>query len=238
VLVYAVLRIRHISKHLTMLRPGFGLSADGSALDAPCLLNHSSVAVEVRPKATASKAACRDGGSDFPRFSARRSIPAQAVELKKNRCGIEPVSSTCDNEHTLASLGHSEILGVEDSPRHCSLGSKHATNVCPLAPWWDERIILAGKPSKETPEGVVLSAEDAGDVLPEDDAGGLSSSESNRVNCIGDLAECQRQVPPRIVKGPAQAGYAECLTGCAAAEQIGRLHLAAADPIWQRGHVA
>jgi hypothetical protein len=53
VLVYAVLRIRHISKHLTMLRPGFGLSADGSALDAPCLLNHSSVAVKVGPEATA-----------------------------------------------------------------------------------------------------------------------------------------------------------------------------------------
>jgi hypothetical protein len=57
VLVYAVLRIRHISKHLTMLRPGFGLSADGGALDAPCMLNHSSITVEIGPEATACSAA-------------------------------------------------------------------------------------------------------------------------------------------------------------------------------------
>lgn len=57
VLVYAVLRIRHISKHLTMLRPGFWLSADGGALDAPCLLNYSSVAVKVGSEAAACSAA-------------------------------------------------------------------------------------------------------------------------------------------------------------------------------------
>ena len=41
-----------------------------------------SVAVEIGSKATASRAARRDGGSDLPRFSARRRIPAQAVWLK------------------------------------------------------------------------------------------------------------------------------------------------------------
>jgi hypothetical protein len=56
--------------------------------------NHAAVALEVGAEATASKASRRDGGSDFPRFSARRSIPAHAVELKKNLDWIEPVSST------------------------------------------------------------------------------------------------------------------------------------------------
>jgi len=188
--------------------------------------------------ATVFSACCNAGGSAFPRFPARRSIPAHAFPLKKNRCGIEPVSSTCDNEHTSASLGQAEVLGVEDPPRDCSRGTKHTTSVRPLAPWWDERIVFAGKPSKETPKGVVCRAEDAGDVLPEDDAGGLGGGQSNRVNCIGDLAECQRQVAPRVVKGPAQAGYAERLARRAAAEQIRGLYLAAADAIRQCGHVA
>ena len=46
-------------------------------------LSYSAVAVEVRSKATACSAACRDGGSDLPRFSARRRMPAQAFALKK-----------------------------------------------------------------------------------------------------------------------------------------------------------
>ena len=188
--------------------------------------------------ATVCSACCNAGGSAFPRFSARRRIPAHAVELKKNRCGIEPVSSTCDNEHTLAALGQAEVLGVEGPPRDCSRGAKHNTSVRPFSPWCDERLIFPGKSCKETPEGVVLSAEDAGDVLPEDDAGRLSCGQSNRVNCIGDLAESKRQVPPRIVKGPAQAGYGKCLARGAAAEQVWCLHLAAQDALRQRGHVA
>jgi hypothetical protein len=42
-------------------------------------------------------------------------MPLQAVLLKKNRCGTVPVSKISDNEHTLASLGHSEILSVKHS---------------------------------------------------------------------------------------------------------------------------
>src|SRR5438067_412908 len=70
--------------------------------------------VDVTTAISASESA---GGSVFPRVAARRRIPAQAVALKKYRCGIEPFSSTCDNEHTAASLGHSEILGIENPPR-------------------------------------------------------------------------------------------------------------------------
>jgi hypothetical protein len=186
---------------------------------------------------TASSACRSASGSAFPRFSARRSIPAQAFPLKKNRCGIEPVSSTCDNEHTAASLGQAEELGIQDAPRDCPLGSSNQTRVCPSAARNDGGIASSERP-EETTEGVVRGAEDAGDVLPEDDAGGLSCGQSNRVNCIGDLAESKRQVSPRIVKGPTQAGNAEGLAGRAPTEQIGRFDLARADSVWQGGHVA
>ena len=42
-------------------------------------------------------------------------MPAQALWLKKNRCGTSPVSKISDNEHTLASLGQTEILSVKAS---------------------------------------------------------------------------------------------------------------------------
>ena len=57
----------------------------------------------------------------MPRFSARRRIPAQALALKKYRCGTSPVSKTSDNEHTLPSLWdgtpvavHSHKLSVKN----------------------------------------------------------------------------------------------------------------------------
>jgi hypothetical protein len=66
--------------------------------------------------AACSNAVRSKGGNTLPRLSARRNIPPHAVALKKNRRGIKPFSSTCDNEHTAAALGHSEILGVEYPP--------------------------------------------------------------------------------------------------------------------------
>jgi hypothetical protein len=119
--------------------------------------------------ATERRANSNASGNAFPRFSARRSIPAHAVELKKYLDGIEVVSSTCDNEHTAASLGHSEILGVEDAPRDCSRGAKHTTSVRPFSPWRLKLAILAGKRSKKAPECVVFGAEDSGHVFPDDD---------------------------------------------------------------------
>ena len=121
-------------------------------------------------EATASRADFNASGNFLPLFSARRSIPAHVLELKKNLCGIKVVSSTCDNEHTAASLGHSEILGVKDSPRNCSFGSINKTSVSPSAPWRDERIIFTGKRAQKAPKGVVFGVEDSGDVFPEDNA--------------------------------------------------------------------
>ncbi len=86
--------------------------------------------------------------------------------------------------HTAASLGHSEVLGVKDPPRDCSRGSKHLTSVRPPSPWWEERHIFPGQGSKEASEGVVLGAEDARDIFPDDGGGEKSGNRSSGVNCI------------------------------------------------------
>jgi hypothetical protein len=65
--------------------------------------------------ATACKARRKVGGKSFPRFSARRSMPLQAVALKKYRCGILPVSKMPDNEDATAALGNSKVLSVQNS---------------------------------------------------------------------------------------------------------------------------
>jgi hypothetical protein len=111
----------------------------------------------------------------LPRFSARRSIPAHAVELKKYRCGIEPRSSTCDNKHTAASLGHAEILGVKDTPRDCSFRSRHITSVRPSLPCRLEWHIFPSKPSEKASKSVIRGVENAGYVFPHGDGGFVSN---------------------------------------------------------------
>lgn len=62
----------------------------------------------------------------------------QAVALKKYRCGTSPVSKTSDNEHTAASLGHSEVLSVKHAERDAvGIGDpRDEARVCP-ATFWD-----------------------------------------------------------------------------------------------------
>ena len=58
------------------------------------------------------------GGSFFPRFSALRSIPAHATSLKEYFARCPPVfSKICHNEDSLASLGDTEVLSIENAPR-------------------------------------------------------------------------------------------------------------------------
>lgn len=57
------------------------------------------------------------GGKLLPLLSARRMIPTQVFLLKQYLCGTSRVSKTSDKEHTAASLGHSEELRVQNSPR-------------------------------------------------------------------------------------------------------------------------
>jgi len=157
----------------------------------------------------------------LPRFAARRRIPAQAFELKKNRGGIEPLLSTCDNEHTAASLGQAEILGIENPPRDCSLGSSNHTRVRPFPPRRSDGGIFSRQSCEESPEGVVLDTEDAGDVFPDDDGGLSSGSMSKIVNCICKPYKFEGEVAAVIVQGLAEAGHAECLAGRATDQHIG-----------------
>ena len=130
-----------------------------------------------------SKAALNKGGRALPRFCARSKIPCFARSLKKYFCRV-CVSSTCDNEDAAAALGDSEILRVKDAPRDAAFVSKHATCVRPFLPCWDERHIFSGQPAQKTSEGVVFGVEHARDVFPDEDAGRLSVSGANKVNCI------------------------------------------------------
>jgi hypothetical protein len=67
-------------------------------------------------RTTIRSASSNGRGNVFPRFSARRKIPAQAVGLKKYRWATGPVSSIEDSEHAAAPLRHSEPLRVQHAP--------------------------------------------------------------------------------------------------------------------------
>ena len=78
----------------------------------------------------------------------RRRNPAHAFALKKYLCGTSPISSTSDNEHTAASLGHSEPLSVQHS-------------VGPPVPQLPQR------PEEGTKIPSSPAGQDTGDVLPD-----------------------------------------------------------------------
>lgn len=188
--------------------------------------------------ATRSNAVCSKGGNFLPRFSARRRIPAHAFALKKNFCGIEPFSSTCDNEHTAAALGHSEILGIEDPPRNCSLGAKHTTSVFPFLPWWDELAIFPGKEAKECAKSVVFGREDARDVFPDGDAWSSSSCCSFLINGIGKLHVLDSQKTTVISQPLAGTGNGKRLAWRSADKDVGSHDIPLEDGGSNLGHIA
>jgi hypothetical protein len=86
----------------------------------------------------------------LPLFSARRRIPAQAFWLKKNLGGSSPISKVSDNEHTAASLGHSEVLSVKHSvcepiPEFCQR-PEEGTKVPPTVATEDTRHVFPYAP--------------------------------------------------------------------------------------------
>ena len=118
-------------------------------------------------------AASSIGGSAFPRRSARRRMPAHAFGLKKNRCGtVCASSSTSDNEHTTAALGHSEVLSVQHS-----IGE-------PI-PEFDQRPEEGAK----SPSSVLR--QNAGDVFPDDPA---------RAKCCRQSDKLQREATASVGK--------------------------------------
>ena len=104
--------------------------------------------MSIEVAATAASAAAKRSGNIFSRFSARRRIPAHALGLKKYRSGRGSGSKMADKEQTVASLGQSEELSVQHSPRAA--------------------IPEFAKGPEKAPEGVGAVGQNSGDVLPED----------------------------------------------------------------------
>ena len=92
-------------------------------------------------------------------------MPAQALGLKKNRDGRSPISKMADNEDSTASLGHSEPLRVQYSPRHAV---PQVIQVCEDGP--EILSVVDGKEPRnvfaDEPTGACLSQE-SHDVPPQ-----------------------------------------------------------------------
>jgi hypothetical protein len=158
---------------------------------------------------------------------------------KKNLEGIHAAGSrTDDSEHTTASLGHSEVLSIENSPCGDSPRPQHSTSVCPLSPWREKGVVFADERPEEVAVGVLLVREDAGDVLPEGDDRSLSTSGSDGVDGINDLHEGTGELAAWVGKTFAKTGDREGLARCAAHEDVRSGHLARKDAGRERGHVA
>lgn len=188
--------------------------------------------------AALSSATSNCAGNVLPLASARRMIPAHAFALKKYRCGIESCSSTCDNEHTAASLGQAEILGIQNPPCDCSPGSIHTTSVLPFPPWRLKFLGFAHQGAEEAAERVALVGEDAGDVFPDADCFRLASLGSNMVNCIEQLHVFDGEGAARIGQTFAHAGHAESLARGATDHQLRRLDRAGQYLAHELCHVA
>ena len=179
-------------------------------------LYYPTVAVEVCSEATACSAACRDGGSDFPRLSARRSIPAQALADRKYFGGIGPCSKTLDKltrhgkyEDTAPPLGNPKVLGVERSPRHSPSSSIDHTSTRPF--FNDNGLILAREGCEQAAKGIRLVGEDSRHVLVEGKNGGESSRSSNIICMINQFCIGQGKVAALVIKAGASTRNTERL---------------------------
>lgn len=114
-----------------------------------------------------------------------------AADMEKNTLTVSPGKTqgyeNPEQRTHEASLGQAEILSVQDPRCDCSFGAIHTTSVLPFFPWRLQLAVFPSKRAKKASESVPFVAEDAGDVFPDDDAGGLSLAGANTVNCICKL---------------------------------------------------
>jgi hypothetical protein len=143
-------------------------------------------------EATLVNACFKSGGRSFPRFSARRRIPAQAFWLKKNLGGMLPVSKTRDNEDSTASLGNSEMLRIQDTVRP------------PVAEF-------AQRPKEGTKVPSSVATEDSWDVFPE---------ERRDPEVLGDGKVGEHEASARIFESFAESGDGERLAGRASHKNV------------------
>jgi hypothetical protein len=131
---------------------------------------------------TDASASANGAGRPFPRFSARRRIPAQAFGLKKNRCGTLPESSSMsDNKHTAAALGHAEELSVKN-------------------PVGEPIPELCQHPEEGRKVPSSSTRQNSGDVLPDHPTGANSASQR---------AKLKHEVAARIIQPLAESRDAE-----------------------------
>jgi len=130
-------------------------------------------------------------------------IPAHALELKENLSGIDAGGSrTKDNEDTTASLGHSEILGIQDSPRGCALWSIDTASTAPseLVHTDPDPLSATDEASDEASKGAVVARKNAGNIFPND----IWSP------ClVREIDESEREIPALVGETAAIAGDAE-----------------------------
>lgn len=130
----------------------------------------------------------------MPRFSARRSIPAQAFALKKYRRGTPPVSRMSDNEDAAPPLGYSEELSVQHSP-----GATIPE--------------LRQRPEDGSKVPSAVRRQDTGNVLPDDPARPQSASKP---------AKLDGQVATRVLQAASSAGDGERLAGSSSGQNVDR----------------
>jgi hypothetical protein len=150
------------------------------------------VAVRLSVFAAPVNAARNWQGNSFPRFSARRRIPAQAFALKKYRRGSSPVSKMSDNEHATAPLGNSEELSVKN-------------------PVGEPIPAFCQPPEEGSKIPPSTGGQDTRDVFPDHPSGSKPPS-----NCQID----EHEVASRIIESLSESRDAEALTGGAANEKV------------------
>ena len=166
--------------------------------------------------ATAASARCKAWGNSFPRFSARRRMPAQAVGLKKYRGAIGPVSSVEDNEHAAPPLRHSEPLRIKHGPLDEPLWTQdHALGL----PAVGGRIDVASCQcaNHDSKVSAAVCAERSGDVFPQEPAGAAMSS-----SCIENPRLMVEQRRPRAGQSGTLAGDGKVLARRAADDDVDR----------------
>jgi len=142
--------------------------------------------------ATLASADAKKSGNFFPCFAARRSIPAQALALKKYGRGTAPVSKMSDNEDATASLGHSEELSVQHSPG--------AT-----IPEFRQR----NDDGAKIPPAV--RGQNSGHVFPDNPAGPKAASKP---------AKFEGQAATRVTQAASSSGGAEGLAGSSSGQNV------------------
>src|SRR6185437_14467076 len=169
-----------------------------AARSIACARDQAAVDVEVRSRpATAMSARAKGRGNILPRFSARRRMPRQAVELSQYRCGNSPVSSMSDNEDTAAALGYSEKLSVQN-------------------PVGDPIPALDQHPEEGSKRPSSVNGQDTGDVLPHQPSGPDSISKSSKLD--GEVAA-------RIIQSRSFTGDGERLARCSSGQKVDCSHI-------------